>query len=76
MARKRYSPEEVIQKLREAEVLLSQGQKKYQSQTPAMASELTDSIWSVRKLLLTSVFSTSGRGQTPATPKEEVRNEA
>jgi len=38
------------------------GKKKYQPQTPAMALRLTDSIWSVRKLLLTPVFSTSGRG--------------
>jgi transposase-like protein len=45
MARKRYSVEEIIQKLREAEVLLSQGQTVQQVASTLEISEQTCYRW-------------------------------
>lgn len=45
MARKRYSAEEIIQKLREAEVLLSQGQTVQQAARALEISEQTYYRW-------------------------------
>lgn len=45
MARKRYSAEEIIQKLREAEVLLSQGQTVQQAARTLGISEQTYYRW-------------------------------
>jgi transposase-like protein len=45
MPRKRYSPEEIIQKLREAEVLLSQGQTVRQVARSLAISEQTYYRW-------------------------------
>jgi putative transposase len=45
MARKRYTPEDIIQKLREAEVLLSQGQTVQQVARSLEISEQTYYRW-------------------------------
>jgi transposase-like protein len=46
MPRKRYTPEQIISKLREAEVLLSQGQAVTQASKQLGASEQTYYRWS------------------------------